>query len=78
MTQTEDGNNGPQLVIVCYRPKDGKAEMLHQLMREHHAKLKSQDLVTDRIPVQKTELSSRFLNGNRPMQLQPLIQTLLF
>lgn len=48
---SENVNTEAQLVIVCYKPKDGKAEILHQLMREHYANLKSQDLVTDRKPV---------------------------
>lgn len=34
--------------IVAYKPKEGKAEALHQLMREHYTILKTQGLVTDR------------------------------
>jgi hypothetical protein len=48
---SSDHNNEAQIVIVCYRPKEGKAETLKQLMREHHVNLKSQDLVTERVPV---------------------------
>ena len=40
-----------QLVIVAYKPKPGKEEALHLLMREHYSILKQQDLVTDRTPV---------------------------
>ena len=34
--------------IACYKPKEGKTEALHQLMREHLPVLKQQGLVTDR------------------------------
>jgi hypothetical protein len=37
-----------RIVIVGYKPKSGKEEALHQLMRSHISILKSQDLVTDR------------------------------
>ena len=37
-----------RIVIVAYKPKAGKADALQELMREHLAILKSQDLVTDR------------------------------
>jgi hypothetical protein len=40
-----------QIAMVGYKPKAGKAEALHKLMREHYAVLKSQGLVTDRLPV---------------------------
>jgi hypothetical protein len=40
-----------RVVIVAYKPKDGKAEALHQLMREHLSVLKSQDLVSDRASI---------------------------
>ena len=40
-----------RIVIACYRPKTGKEEMLHQLMREHWNILKQQDLVTDRVSI---------------------------
>ncbi len=40
-----------RIVIVGYKPKPGKAEALHQLMREHVPILKSQDLVTDRASI---------------------------
>jgi quinol monooxygenase YgiN len=40
-----------KIVIVGYRPKPGKAEALHQLMREHLPTLKSLDLVTDRASI---------------------------
>ena len=37
-----------KIVIVAYKPKPGKEEMLRGLMRKHYAVLKEQDLVTDR------------------------------
>jgi quinol monooxygenase YgiN len=37
-----------RIVIVAYKPKAGKTDALHQLMREHLSILKQQDLVTDR------------------------------
>jgi len=37
-----------RIVIVGYKPKAGKEEALHSLMREHLPVLKSQGLVTDR------------------------------
>ena len=37
-----------RIVIAVYKPKEGKAEALQQLMREHLAILKQQALVTDR------------------------------
>ena len=37
--------------IVAYKPKEGKAEALQQLMRQHYSILKSQGLVTDRASV---------------------------
>jgi hypothetical protein len=40
-----------RIVIVGYKPKAGKEAALRQLLREHHAMLKSQHLVTDRPPV---------------------------
>jgi hypothetical protein len=40
-----------RIVIVGYKPKAGKAEALHQLMREHVSVLKSQNLVTDRASI---------------------------
>jgi len=40
-----------QIAIVGYRPKAGKTEALHQLMRKHYAVLKSQDLVTERASI---------------------------
>ena len=40
-----------RIVIVGYKPKAGRAEDLHQLMREHLSTLKSQNLVTDRAPI---------------------------
>jgi len=40
-----------QISIVAYKPKPGKAEILKQLMREHHAVLKGQGLVTDRASI---------------------------
>lgn len=40
-----------RIVIVGYKPKAGKAEALHQLMRKHLFVLKSQNLVTDRASI---------------------------
>ena len=37
-----------KIVIVAYKPKAGKADALHQLMREHVSILRQQDLATDR------------------------------
>ena len=37
-----------RIVIVAYKPKAGKEEMLQNLMRKHYSVLKEQDLVTDR------------------------------
>jgi hypothetical protein len=37
-----------RIVIVGYKPKAGKEEMLRSLMREHLSTLKKLDLVTDR------------------------------
>ena len=39
------------IVMVGYKPKEGKAEQLHQLMREHLPVLKQQNLVTGRISI---------------------------
>ena len=41
----------PQIVIVAYKPKAGKAVALHQLMREHLSILKQENLVTDRTSI---------------------------
>lgn len=51
MLTTDNNDMEAQIVIVCYKPKEGKAETLKQLMREHHANLKSQGLVTERLPI---------------------------
>ena len=40
-----------RIVIVGYKPKEGKVEALRQLMREHLPVLKSQNLVTDRASI---------------------------
>lgn len=40
-----------KIVIVAYKPKPGKEEMLQNLMRKHYTVLKEQDLVTERKPV---------------------------
>ena len=40
-----------RIVIVAYKPKAGKAEALHQLMKEHLSILKSQNFVTDRASI---------------------------
>lgn len=36
------------MVIVAYRPKDGRAEALEALVRDHVPRLRALDLVTDR------------------------------
>ncbi len=40
-----------QVVIAAYRPKDGKADELLALTKEHHGILLAQGLVTDRAPI---------------------------
>jgi quinol monooxygenase YgiN len=40
-----------RIVIVAYRPKPGKREALRDLIRDHVATLRSQDYVTDRLPI---------------------------
>lgn len=40
-----------RIVIVAYRPKDGKSEELEKLVKEHYSVLKKEGLVTDRKPV---------------------------
>ena len=40
-----------RIVIVAYKPKPGKEEMLQNLMLNHYAVLKEQDLVTDCKPI---------------------------
>lgn len=37
-----------RIVIVCYKPKPGKASQLDQLMKTHVARLRKEGLVTDR------------------------------
>ena len=36
------------IVIACYKPKDGKASALKELMKTHLPRLKTEGLVTDR------------------------------
>ena len=40
-----------RIVIVGYKPKAGKVDALHELMRQHLSILKSQNLVTDRASI---------------------------
>ncbi|WP_428327339.1 hypothetical protein [Mucilaginibacter sp.] len=40
-----------RIVIVCYKPKPGKAEALKQLTQTHVSRLKKESLVTDRQPI---------------------------
>ena len=40
-----------RIVIACYRPKPGKQEALRQLIVDHVATLRAQNLVTDRTPI---------------------------
>lgn len=37
-----------KIAIACYKPKPGKAEALHRLMRTHLSTLREQNLVTGR------------------------------
>ena len=39
-----------RIVIVAYRPKAGRQQALERLMRQHHARLRAEGLVTDRMP----------------------------
>ena len=40
-----------RIVIACYRPKPGKQEALRLLILDHVARLRAQNLVTDRAPI---------------------------
>ncbi len=40
-----------QIVIVCYKPKEGKTETLKALVKEHVPILLKEQLVTDRKPI---------------------------
>ena len=40
-----------QVVVVAYRPREGAADALLSLVREHVSILKTENLVTDRIPI---------------------------
>jgi len=40
-----------KIVIVGYKPKEGKAEALKELTRRHHSTLRNENLVTDRLPI---------------------------
>lgn len=40
-----------RIVIVAYRPRPGKRQALRRLMFDHVAILRSQGLVTDRLPI---------------------------
>jgi quinol monooxygenase YgiN len=40
-----------RIVIACYRPKPGKQDALRQLILDHVATLRGQNLVTDRAPI---------------------------
>ena len=39
-----------RIVIVAYRPKPGRQQVLERLMRHHHKRLRHEGLVTDRLP----------------------------
>ncbi|MEZ5939041.1 MAG: hypothetical protein R3C52_12625 [Hyphomonadaceae bacterium] len=41
----------PRVVIVAYRPKPGKQDMLLALIRDHHPYLYSEGLATEMEPV---------------------------
>ena len=40
-----------RVVIVAYKPKQGKAAALKELIKTHYPRLKNEGLVTDRLPV---------------------------
>ena len=40
-----------RIVIVAYKPKDGKADALHLLVKTHVPRLKAENLVTNREPL---------------------------
>jgi hypothetical protein len=40
-----------QITLVCYRPKDGKTEVLLELVKEHVPILLTENLVTGRKPI---------------------------
>jgi hypothetical protein len=40
-----------QITLVCYRPKEGKAEALIELVKTHVPILLKEDLVTNRTPI---------------------------
>lgn len=40
-----------RIVIACYRPKEGKAGALRELLHTHVDRLRAENLVTDRAPV---------------------------
>jgi len=41
----------PRIVIVAYRPRPGKGDVLLAEIRDHHPFLRSEGLATDRAPV---------------------------
>ena len=40
-----------RIVIACYRPKTGKADLLTQVVGEHWSHLRREGLVTERKPI---------------------------
>jgi quinol monooxygenase YgiN len=40
-----------RIVIACYRPRPGQAAALRELMKTHVPRLRSESLVTDRVPI---------------------------
>jgi hypothetical protein len=50
MSET-DGAPIPRIVIVAYRPKPGRDEVLLAELRDHHPMLRSEGLATDRAPI---------------------------
>ncbi len=48
LTPGDDGHKLTQISIACYQPKEGKAEELKVLVKEHIPILLEQHLVTDR------------------------------
>ncbi len=49
------------IAIACYRPRPGKDEDLHNLVREHVPILRAEGLVTDREPVAMRAVDGTFV-----------------
>ncbi len=44
-------DTGPEIVFAAYRPKEGKANDLGELLKDHLPTLKRLELITDRAPI---------------------------